>query len=65
MSQLDPPASEFKSLEAAEAYNAWFRAKVQKAMADTRPKIPHDQVMAHAHAVIDAARSTRDGGPGC
>jgi DNA-damage-inducible protein J len=26
-------------------YDAWFRAKVQEALQDTRPGIPHDQVM--------------------
>lgn len=28
-----------------EAYDAWFRAKVQEALADTRPPVPHQQVM--------------------
>jgi DNA-damage-inducible protein J len=26
-------------------YDAWFRAKVQEALEDTRPGIPHNQVM--------------------
>jgi DNA-damage-inducible protein J len=28
-------------------YDAWFRAKVQEALDDTRPAIPHDTVKAH------------------
>ncbi len=29
------------------AHDAWFRAKVQKALDDPRPAIPHKQVEAH------------------
>lgn len=53
MAKLSPIESEFESTEAAEAYDAWFRAKVEKAMASTAPRIPHDEVMAMAQAVID------------
>ncbi|RJG03583.1 type II toxin-antitoxin system RelB/DinJ family antitoxin [Noviherbaspirillum sedimenti] len=28
-------------------YDTWFRAKVQEALDDPRPAIPHDQVEAH------------------
>jgi len=28
-------------------HDAWFRAKVQEALADPRPAIPHDQVETH------------------
>jgi hypothetical protein len=31
--------------EEAEAYDLWFRDQVREAIADTRPSIPHDQVM--------------------
>ncbi|MBO9873535.1 MULTISPECIES: type II toxin-antitoxin system RelB family antitoxin [Xanthomonas] len=53
--KLDPHVSEFKSTEAAENYDRWFRAKIKRAVADTRPTISHDQVMARAHAAIEAA----------
>ncbi|KLD77575.1 antitoxin [Xanthomonas hyacinthi] len=53
--KLDPRVSEFESTEAAENYDRWFRAKIERAVADTRPTISHDQVMAHAHAAIEAA----------
>ena len=39
-----------------DAYDAWFRAKVQKALADPRPATPHDQVMRDARALIDRKR---------
>jgi DNA-damage-inducible protein J len=29
------------------SHDAWFRAKVQEALDDPRPAIPHDQVEAH------------------
>lgn len=29
------------------AHDAWFRAKVQQALEDPRPSVPHDQVEAH------------------
>ncbi len=39
-----------------EGYDAWFKAKVQEALADTRPTTPHDQVMQDARALIDGKR---------
>ncbi len=38
-----------------DAYDAWFRAKVREALADTRPAIPHAQVMDEAQALLDPA----------
>lgn len=40
----------------SEAYDAWFRAKVQEALADKRPAIPHAHVMRDAQALIDRKR---------
>jgi DNA-damage-inducible protein J len=34
----------------AAAHDAWFRAKVQEALDDTRPAIPHSEVEAHFKA---------------
>lgn len=39
-----------------EAHDAWFRARVHEALADNRPTIPHEQVMAEARALIEAKR---------
>ncbi len=42
-----------------EAHDAWFRAKVQEALADTSPVAPHRQVMDEAQARIDRKRRDR------
>lgn len=42
-----------------DAYDAWFRAKVQEALDDTRPPVPHQQVMDEAQALIDRKRRAR------
>ena len=39
-----------------DAYDAWFRAKVQQALEDTRPGVDHQQVMDEAQMVIDRKR---------
>ncbi|WP_448665224.1 stability determinant [Sphingomonas sp. CJ20] len=57
MTKLSPIESEFESTEAAEAYDAWFRAKVEKAMASTAPRIPHDEVMARMQAILDRRKA--------
>lgn len=43
-----------------QAYDQWFRAKVQDALADTRPGIPHQQVMDEAKARIKGRRVPKD-----
>lgn len=35
-----------------DAYNSWFRAKVQQALADPTPAAPHHQIMSEARAII-------------
>jgi hypothetical protein len=52
-----PIESEFATTEEADAYDAWFRAKVARAMASTAPCIPHDRVMAEARRIIDRHRA--------
>ncbi len=39
-----------------EAHDAWFRDKVQEALADTRAPVPHQQVMDEAQTLIDRKR---------
>ncbi|HEX7324452.1 MAG TPA: type II toxin-antitoxin system RelB/DinJ family antitoxin [Rhodanobacteraceae bacterium] len=36
-----------------QTYDAWFRSKVLEALEDTRPALPHRQVMDDAQALID------------
>ena len=57
MAKLDPIVSEFDSEEDAAAHDAWVRAKVEKSLADTRPLVPHDEVMAEMRAIIEAKRN--------
>lgn len=42
-----------------QAHDAWFRAKVQEALADPRPAIAQHQVMDEAQALIDSKRRAR------
>ncbi len=56
MAKLDPIVSEFATTEEAEAYDVWFRARVQEALDDPDPGIPHDQAMAELQAIIDERR---------
>jgi hypothetical protein len=53
VNELSPIVSEFDSEEAAEAYDAWFRAKVAASLADNRPVVAHDDAMAQVRAIID------------
>ncbi|SHI07394.1 type II toxin-antitoxin system RelB/DinJ family antitoxin [Marivita hallyeonensis] len=42
-----------------DTYDAWFRAKVQDALADMRPTLPQAQVMQDIQALIDGKRGAR------
>jgi hypothetical protein len=44
--------SEFPTTEAAEAHDRWFRERVRSGLADPRPVIPHDDVMAELDDII-------------
>jgi DNA-damage-inducible protein J len=50
----------FELLQSTEAHDKWFRAKVQEALDNPRPPIPHEQVEAHfAERRAAAARKVR------
>jgi DNA-damage-inducible protein J len=50
----------FELLHSTEAHDRWFRAKVQQALDDPRPAVPHKQVEAHfAKRRAAAARRAR------
>ena len=57
MTKLTPIESEFATTEEAEAYDAWLRAEIEASLADPRPSIPHDQVMAELRAIIEAKKA--------
>ena len=61
MAKLDPIVSEFESDEAAEAYDVWFRAQVEAALAETGPGIPHEQVMAEIREMLAKHRNVPSG----
>ncbi|MFW2829291.1 stability determinant [Sphingomonas sp. ID0503] len=56
MTKLDPLVSEFATTEEAEAHDAWVRAKVARAIASDKPRVPHDQVVAEVRAIIEKHR---------
>lgn len=51
VAQRDPEVLAW--LKSAAAHDAWFRAKVQEALDDSRPSIPHHQVMEESQALIN------------
>jgi hypothetical protein len=57
MTKLTPTESEFATTEEAEAYDAWLRAEVEASLADPRPSVPHDQVMAELRVIIEAKKA--------
>ena len=42
-----------------QVHDAWFRARVQEALHDSRPAVPHERVMDDAQALIDRKRRAR------
>lgn len=57
MNEYSPLISEFGSAEEEAAYEAWFRAKVQKSLDDDRPGIPHAEAMARVRATLERAKA--------
>ncbi|MCY7307236.1 MAG: stability determinant [Rhodoferax sp.] len=56
---LSPIVSEFETEEQAASHDKWFRAEVQKALDNTEPRIPHDQVMVEMRELIQSKRDKR------
>ena len=56
MPSVIPVEPNFAALANAASYDAWFRAKVEKAMTSTEPGIPHDQVIAMVQEIIEQHR---------
>ncbi|MBA3058395.1 MAG: stability determinant [Gammaproteobacteria bacterium] len=56
---LDPRISEFDTEEQPASYDAWFRLKVQEAIDDKRPRIPHDQVAHRVEKILSEIRSKK------
>jgi hypothetical protein len=60
---LSPIESEFATAEEAEAYDCWFRTKVQASLEDSLPPKPHDQVMAELKELIETKRRAHAADP--
>ncbi|MBF6033606.1 stability determinant [Pseudomonas sp. P155] len=56
---LSPFYSEFESEEEAESYDRWFRAKVQAALDDPSPGIPHEEAMVRLDQLLEEKRKNR------
>lgn len=56
---LDPLIYEFDTVAEAESYDAWFREKVEKSIADPTPSMPHDEAMAFVNAELEHRRAAR------
>jgi hypothetical protein len=60
---VSPIESEFATVEEADAYDRWFRAKVQGSIDDQRPSAPHDLVMTTLREIIEAKRRAHASDP--
>ncbi|MBA5606253.1 stability determinant [Duganella sp. FT3S] len=60
---LSPIESEFATTAEAEAYDRWFREKVQASLDDQRPSAAHDEVMAKLREIIEAKRRAHAASP--
>jgi hypothetical protein len=54
-----PKVSEFDTPEQAAAYEKWLKEKVAASLSDSRPPVPHDEVMAEMRAIIEAKAGAR------
>jgi len=59
MTARSPIVSEFPTTDEAAAYEAWFKAKVAASLADERPPVAHDVVMAEMQVIIKEARQRK------
>ena len=58
---LSPLVSEFETAEQEASYTAWLQAKVAASLADPRPPIPHNEVVAEMDALISRLKAARQG----
>jgi hypothetical protein len=59
---LSPIVSEFETAEQEASYTAWLQAKVAASLADPRPAIAHDEVMAEMEALICQIKAAQHNG---
>ena len=56
MNEHSPIVSEFETPEQEASYLEWLKRKVAASLADPRPPVPHDQVMAEMREIIAKAK---------
>ena len=61
MNKYSPLVSEFGSAEEEAAYLEWLKTKVAESLADPRPPVPHEQVMAEIDEIIAKAKERKTG----
>jgi hypothetical protein len=57
MNKLSPIVSKFETEEEAEAYDRWFRTRVEASLDDKRPTVPHDEAMARIRRKLEALKA--------
>jgi hypothetical protein len=61
VNKYSPLISEFGSAEEEAAYLEWLKKKVAESLADPRPSVPHEQVMAEIDEIIAKAKKRKTG----
>jgi hypothetical protein len=61
VNKYSPLISEFGSAEEEAAYLEWLKKKVTESLADPRPSVPHEQVMAEIDEIIAKAKKRKTG----
>ena len=61
LGKLDPIVSEFETEEDAAAYDLWFRAQLEGALASDGPLIPHEQLIPRMGSTSRSVVSSRLG----
>ncbi|ROO23818.1 stability determinant [Salinisphaera japonica] len=51
----DPRVSEFDTEAEAESHDCWLSEQVRLGLADDRPAVAHDEVMAEMATIVDRA----------
>jgi hypothetical protein len=57
--ELSLIVSDFETEEEAASYDRWYRAKVQAALDDPRPPVPHDEAMVLLGQMLEERRKNR------
>jgi ParB-like chromosome segregation protein Spo0J len=59
--KYSPLIAELGAAEEEAAYLEWLKKKVAESLADPRPPVPHEQVMAEIDEIIAKAKKRKTG----